>query len=144
MVFQALTCSTTWMCSTTARSRPSRSKKMSKAEAEKIAMEHLTSGLESSHRRRGPPYPVAKSSAYHRASLCITADYAEPDEPTSALDPDVGEVLEVIKVLAADGIMVVVTHEMAFARNRVRPRGLYGQGRGASRRRALAELFGNP
>ena len=40
------------------------------------------------------------------------------DEPTSALDPElVGEVLEVMKSLAADGMtMVVVTHEMAFAR----------------------------
>lgn len=40
------------------------------------------------------------------------------DEPTSALDPElVGEVLEVMKGLAADGMtMVVVTHEMGFAR----------------------------
>jgi polar amino acid transport system ATP-binding protein len=40
------------------------------------------------------------------------------DEPTSALDPElVGEVLEVIRTLAADGMtMIVVTHEMAFAR----------------------------
>ena len=40
------------------------------------------------------------------------------DEPTSALDPEiVGEVLDVMKSLAADGMtMVVVTHEMAFAR----------------------------
>jgi len=41
------------------------------------------------------------------------------DEPTSALDPEiVGEVLEVMRTLAAEGMtMVVVTHEMAFARN---------------------------
>ena len=41
------------------------------------------------------------------------------DEPTSALDPEmVGEVLEVMKTLARDGItMIVVTHEMAFARD---------------------------
>ena len=41
------------------------------------------------------------------------------DEPTSALDPEmVGEVLDVIKKLAEEGItMIVVTHEMGFARN---------------------------
>ena len=50
------------------------------------------------------------------------------DEPTSALDPElVGEVLAVMQTLAADGMtMVVVTHEMGFARDAADPRGLHG------------------
>ena len=51
-------------------------------------------------------------------SLAMNPDIMLFDEPTSALDPEmVGEVLEVMKQLAADGMtMVVVTHEMGFAR----------------------------
>ena len=51
-------------------------------------------------------------------ALCMTPDIMLFDEPTSALDPEmVGEVLQVMKQLAADGMtMVVVTHEMGFAR----------------------------
>ena len=51
------------------------------------------------------------------------------DEPTSALDPElVGEVLVVMKRLAADGMtMVVVTHEMAFRPRGGRPRGVHGR-----------------
>ena len=51
-------------------------------------------------------------------ALCMTPDIMLFDEPTSALDPDmVGEVLQVMKQLAADGMtMVIVTHEMGFAR----------------------------
>ena len=51
-------------------------------------------------------------------SLCMTNDIMLFDEPTSALDPEmVGEVLQVMKQLAADGMtMVIVTHEMGFAR----------------------------
>ena len=51
-------------------------------------------------------------------ALCMQPDVMLFDEPTSALDPEmVGEVLEVMKQLARDGItMVVVTHEMGFAR----------------------------
>ena len=50
--------------------------------------------------------------------LCMTPDIMLFDEPTSALDPEmVGEVLQVMKQLAADGMtMVIVTHEMGFAR----------------------------
>lgn len=52
-------------------------------------------------------------------ALCMTPDIMLFDEPTSALDPEmVGEVLQVMKQLAADGMtMVIVTHEMAFARD---------------------------
>jgi general L-amino acid transport system ATP-binding protein len=51
-------------------------------------------------------------------SLCMEPRILLFDEPTSALDPEmVGEVLEVMRNLAADGMtMVVVTHEMGFAR----------------------------
>ena len=51
-------------------------------------------------------------------ALCMTPDFMLFDEPTSALDPEmVGEVLQVMKQLAADGMtMVIVTHEMGFAR----------------------------
>ena len=51
-------------------------------------------------------------------ALCMEPDVMLFDEPTSALDPEmVGEVLEVMKELAQDGMtMVVVTHEMGFAR----------------------------
>ena len=52
------------------------------------------------------------------SALCMTPDIMLFDEPTSALDPEmVGEVLQVMKQLAADGMtMVIVTHEMGFAR----------------------------
>ena len=51
-------------------------------------------------------------------ALCMTPDIMLFDEPTSAIDPEmVGEVLQVMKQLAADGMtMVIVTHEMGFAR----------------------------
>ena len=51
-------------------------------------------------------------------ALCMEPDIMLFDEPTSALDPEmVGEVLQVMKALAADGMtMVIVTHEMGFAR----------------------------
>lgn len=51
-------------------------------------------------------------------ALCMTPDIMLFDEPTSALDPEmVGEVLQVMKQLAADGMtMAIVTHEMGFAR----------------------------
>ena len=51
-------------------------------------------------------------------ALCMKPELLLFDEPTSALDPEmVGEVLEVIKSLAEDGMtMVIVTHEMMFAK----------------------------
>ena len=67
------------------------------------------------------------------------------DEPTSALDPEiVGEVLEVMRKLAADGMtMVVVTHEMAFART-VSDRVVFMDKGVVLEDAAPAELFGNP
>ena len=67
------------------------------------------------------------------------------DEPTSALDPEmVGEVLNVMKELAADGMtMVVVTHEMGFARE-VGNRVLFMDGGKILEQGSPAQVFGNP
>ncbi len=67
------------------------------------------------------------------------------DEPTSALDPEmVGEVLDVIKSLAKSGLtMIVVTHEMAFARE-VSDRVIFMDGGVVLEEGTPAELFGNP
>ena len=67
------------------------------------------------------------------------------DEPTSALDPEmVGEVLAVMKELAADGMtMVVVTHEMGFARE-VATRVLFMDGGKILEQGAPEEIFSHP
>ena len=72
---------------------------------------------------RGGAYPAQLSGGQKQRVAIVRALLMEPevmlfDEPTSALDPEmVGEVLEVMKELAHDGMtMVVVTHEMGFAR----------------------------
>jgi polar amino acid transport system ATP-binding protein len=67
------------------------------------------------------------------------------DEPTSALDPEmVGEVLDVMKELAAEGMtMVVVTHEMGFARE-VADRVLFMADGVIMEEGSPEELFGNP
>lgn len=96
-------------------------KKMSKDEAEQTAMRHLEAvGLADFARADvtrlsgGQKQRVAIARA-----LCMQPDLMLFDEPTSALDPEIsGEVLSVMRDLAAGGMtMVVVTHEMAFARN---------------------------
>lgn len=96
-------------------------KKMSKSEAEKVAMQHLDSvGLADYARADvntlsgGQKQRVAIARA-----LCMSPELMLFDEPTSALDPEiVGEVLEVMRRLANEGMtMVVVTHEMAFAKS---------------------------
>ena len=92
----------------------------SKAEAEEKAMELLTRvGLVD----RANAYPSQLSGGQKQRiaivrALCMEPDVMLFDEPTSALDPEmVGEVLEVMKELAHEGMtMVVVTHEMGFAR----------------------------
>ena len=67
------------------------------------------------------------------------------DEPTSALDPEmVGEVLDVMKDLAKNGMtMVVVTHEMRFARE-VSSRVLFLEGGRIAEEGTPAEIFGSP
>ncbi|MBR4209282.1 MAG: amino acid ABC transporter ATP-binding protein [Lachnospiraceae bacterium] len=95
-------------------------KKKTKEEAEKKAMELLGRiGLAD----RAGSYPRQLSGGQKQRvaivrALCMEPDVMLFDEPTSALDPEmVGEVLDVMKKLAAEGMtMVVVTHEMGFAR----------------------------
>ena len=99
---------------------PMKLKKISKAEAEGQAMELLkVVGLED----RANAYPAQLSGGQKQRiaivrALCMKPEVMLFDEPTSALDPEmVGEVLDVMKKLAADGMtMLVVTHEMGFAR----------------------------
>ena len=122
-------------------------KKMSKAEAEKVALEHLTSvGLEKfAHAAVGRLSGGQKQRVAIARALCMNPQIMLFDEPTSALDPEiVGEVLEVMRKLAADGMtMVVVTHEMAFART-VSDRVVFMDKGVVLEDAAPAELFGNP
>ncbi|MCR5781804.1 MAG: amino acid ABC transporter ATP-binding protein [Clostridia bacterium] len=94
--------------------------KQSKAEAEENALALLKRvNLED----RAESYPSQLSGGQKQRvaivrALCMKPEVMLFDEPTSALDPEmVGEVLDVMKQLAADGMtMVVVTHEMGFAK----------------------------
>lgn len=78
-------------------------------------------------------------------ALCMEPDVMLFDEPTSALDPEmVGEVLDVMKELAHEGMtMVVVTHEMGFARE-VSNRVIFLDEGVIAEEGAPADLFGNP
>ena len=95
-------------------------KKASKEEARQQAMQMLKKvGLE----EKAETYPSMLSGGQKQRvaiarALCMKPDIMLFDEPTSALDPEmVGEVLQVMKQLAADGMtMVIVTHEIGFAR----------------------------
>jgi len=99
---------------------PIQVKKMDKAEAERKARALLERvGLGD----RADSYPIQLSGGQKQRVAIVRALAMEPevllfDEPTSALDPEmVGEVLDVMKELAREGMtMVVVTHEMGFAR----------------------------
>ena len=99
---------------------PMKVKGVPKAEAEKKALELLDRvGLKD----RADAYPIQLSGGQKQRVAIVRALAMEPevmlfDEPTSALDPEmVGEVLDVMKELAEEGMtMVVVTHEMGFAR----------------------------
>ena len=78
-------------------------------------------------------------------ALCMNPEIMLFDEPTSALDPEiVGEVLDVMKNLAAQGMtMIVVTHEMAFARE-VSDRVVFMDNGVILEQGSPAEVFGNP
>ena len=99
---------------------PIQVKGMNKAEAEEKALALLDRvGLKD----RAGAYPIQLSGGQKQRVAIVRALAMEPqvmlfDEPTSALDPEmVGEVLDVMKELAREGMtMVVVTHEMGFAR----------------------------
>ena len=122
-------------------------KKMTKDEAEAKAMELLGRvGLAD----RADAYPNQLSGGQKQRVAIVRALCMEPqvmlfDEPTSALDPEmVGEVLEVMKDLAQAGMtMVVVTHEMGFARE-VSNRVLFLDDGLIAEDGTPEEVFGNP
>lgn len=126
---------------------PIKVKKMPKAEAEKLAMELLeTVGLAD----KANSYPAQLSGGQQQRiaiarALAMKPDIMLFDEPTSALDPEmVGEVLAVMKKLADDGMtMVVVTHEMGFARE-VGSRVLFMDGGYIVEEGTPDEVFSNP
>ena len=122
-------------------------KKMSKDEADKKAKELLkTVGLE----EKADVYPAQLSGGQKQRvaiarALAMNPDIMLFDEPTSALDPEmVGEVLEVMKRLAAEGMaMVVVTHEMGFAKE-VAHRVIFMDDGVIVEEGRPKEVFGNP
>ncbi len=126
---------------------PMKVKGVSKAEAEEKAMALLDRvGLKD----RADAYPIQLSGGQKQRVAIVRALAMEPevmlfDEPTSALDPEmVGEVLDVMKELAKEGMtMVVVTHEMGFARE-VGNRVLFMADGQLVEQGMPEEIFGNP
>ena len=122
-------------------------KKVPKVEAEKKAHELLCRvGLDD----KADVHPNQLSGGQKQRvaivrALCMEPDVMLFDEPTSALDPEmVGEVLDVMKELAESGMtMVVVTHEMGFARE-VSNRVLFLDGGVIAEEGTPAEIFGSP
>ena len=122
-------------------------KKMTKEEAEAKAMQLLERvGLS----EKAAAYPGELSGGQQQRvaiarALAMNPDIMLFDEPTSALDPEmVGEVLDVMKELAAEGMtMVVVTHEMGFARE-VSDRVLFMADGGIVEEGTPKEIFDNP
>jgi len=121
--------------------------KKSREEAEETAMSLLARvGLAD----RAHAYPSQLSGGQKQRiaivrALCMNPDVMLFDEPTSALDPEmVGEVLDVMKSLAQGGMtMVVVTHEMGFARE-VGTRVMFMDEGRIVEENTPGELFGNP
>nr|WP_243765644.1 amino acid ABC transporter ATP-binding protein [Extibacter sp. GGCC_0201] len=121
--------------------------KKSKEEAEEKAMDLLRLvGLE----EKANAYPSQLSGGQKQRIAIIRSLAMDPevmlfDEPTSALDPEmVGEVLELMKQLAQDGMtMVVVTHEMGFAKE-VATRVIFMDEGQIKEQASPAEFFGNP
>ena len=126
---------------------PVQTKLMSQAEADEAAAALLKRvGLE----EKADAYPAQLSGGQKQRIAIVRALAMHPkvllfDEPTSALDPEmVGEVLEVMKELAREGMtMVVVTHEMGFARE-VGSRVVFMDGGVIVEENAPAELFASP
>ena len=122
-------------------------KKIKRQQAEETAIKHLKNvGLgdfinaDSRRLSGGQKQRVAIARA-----LCMEPEIMLFDEPTSALDPEiVGEVLDVMKNLAAQGMtMIVVTHEMAFARE-VSDRVVFMDNGVILEQSSPKEVFGNP
>ena len=126
---------------------PMKVKKVPRAQIERTEVELLARvGLA----EKAKAYPGQLSGGQKQRVAIVRALAMEPDvmlfdEPTSALDPEmVGEVLDVMKRLAADGMtMVVVTHEMGFARE-VGDRVLFMDEGIIMEQGTPAEVFGNP
>ena len=126
---------------------PIKLKKVTKSEAEERALKLLERvGLAD----RANAYPSQLSGGQKQRvaivrALCMQPDVMLFDEPTSALDPEmVGEVLNVMKALADDGMtMAVVTHEMGFARE-VADRVLFIDEGIIMEEGTPEEVFGNP
>ena len=126
---------------------PVQTKLMSKEAADELAMKLLRRvGLE----EKADAYPNQLSGGQKQRIAIVRALAMNPkvilfDEPTSALDPEmVGEVLEVMKELAEEGMtMVVVTHEMGFAKE-VGNRVLFMDGGKIVEQGTPQELFNNP
>lgn len=122
-------------------------KKMPKEEAEEKAVALLKRvGLED----KVSSYPSQLSGGQKQRIAIVRSLMMEPelmlfDEPTSALDPEmIGEVLDVMKDLAQSGMtMIVVTHEMRFARN-VSGRTIFLAGGRIEEDKPSHELFDNP
>jgi len=126
---------------------PVKVKKMPQPEAEKIALDLLqTVGLAD----KKDAYPSQLSGGQKQRIAIARALAMQPhvmlfDEPTSALDPEmVGEVLEVMKKLAEGGMtMVIVTHEMGFARE-VGDRIVFMDDGQIMEEGTPSQVFGNP
>ena len=126
---------------------PMKLQKKSREEAEGAAMELLARvGLAD----RAEAYPSQLSGGQKQRiaivrALCMKPDVMLFDEPTSALDPEmVGEVLNVMRDLARDKMtMVVVTHEMGFARE-IATRVMFMDGGNFVEEAPPEEFFGNP
>ena len=126
---------------------PVKLKVMTDEEADKRALELLSRvGLPD----KADSYPAQLSGGQQQRiaiarALAMNPDVMLFDEPTSALDPEmVGEVLEIMKELADDGMtMVVVTHEMGFARE-VATRVLFMDGGNIVEQNEPKEFFANP
>lgn len=126
---------------------PTQIKKVPKEQAEAIAMKLLTRmGMT----EKANVYPKSLSGGQQQRIAIARALAMEPkmmlfDEPTSALDPEmVGEVLQVMKDLALEGMtMVVVTHEMGFAKE-VGDRILFMDGGYIVEQGTPEQVFGNP
>ena len=126
---------------------PVKLKVMTEEEADKRALELLERvGLPD----KADSYPIQLSGGQQQRiaiarALAMNPDVLLFDEPTSALDPEmVGEVLEIMKELADDGMtMVVVTHEMGFARE-VGTRVLFMDGGNIVEQNEPHEFFAHP
>ena len=126
---------------------PMQIRKMNRADAEKLALELLDKvGL----RAKADNYPQQLSGGQQQRVAIARALAMKPkvmlfDEPTSALDPEmVNEVLDVMKQLAKEGMtMVVVTHEMGFARE-MGDRVLFMDGGFIVEEGHPEDVFGNP